>query len=216
MNKREFSEKEHFDFADLEKLVALLRSPEGCPWDREQTHDSIRNNFLEEAFEVCEGIDQKNDALLCEELGDMLFQVLFHASIAKDEKRFATGDVIDGICRKMIRRHPHVFADEAVAVDGIQDSWDAIKKQEKGEKTLSDTLSRVSAVLPALKRAEKYIEKGALSVKTESDTALTEKGKALFDLVSACVSDGIDAEQALNAYLRSVLNQCKKNEGKTI
>jgi len=216
VNKREFSEKEHFEFSDLEKLVALLRSPEGCPWDREQTHDSIRNNFVEEAYEVCEGIDGKNDALLCEELGDMLFQILFHISIAKDEKRFETGDVIDGICKKMIRRHPHVFAGEAVAEDGIQDSWDAIKKQEKGEKTLSDTLSRVSPALPALKRAEKYVEKGALSVKTESNTTLTEKGKALFDLVSACVAEGIDAEQALNAYLRSVLTQCKKDEGKRI
>ncbi len=209
MKKREFATKEHFDFADLKDLVDVLRSPQGCPWDREQTHESIRNNFVEEAYEVCEGIDQKDDMLLCEELGDMLFQVLFHTSIASDEKRFQLSDVIDGICRKMIRRHPHVFGDVSVKEDQIQDSWDAIKKKEKGERTLSDTLSRVSTALPALKRAEKYIEKGAVPTKSDETDPLLEKGKALFEIVQDCLKEELDPEQALNAYLKSVLENCK-------
>lgn len=209
MDKRDFSQKETFDFNDLKELVAILRSPEGCPWDREQTHESIRNNFVEEAYEVCEGIDEKNDLLLCEELGDMLFQVLFHTSIASDEKRFELEDVIGGICRKMIRRHPHVFANETVEEDRIQDSWDAIKRKEKGEASLADTLSRVSTALPALKRAEKYIEKGAAAQELSEDSPLLRKGKALFDLVGSCMEEGLDPEQALNAYLKTVLENSK-------
>lgn len=209
MNKRDFAEKAYFDFNDLKDLVALLRSPDGCPWDREQTHESIRNNFVEEAYEVCEGIDQKNDKLLCEELGDMLFQVLFHTSIASDEKRFELDDVISGICRKMIRRHPHVFGDNTIEQDQIQDSWDAIKRKEKGEKSLSDTLSRVSTALPALKRAEKYIEKGALPPKASEEEPLLKKGKALFELVADCMAEGLDPEQALNAYLKRLLENSK-------
>lgn len=209
MDKRDFAKKEKFDFNDLQELVSLLRSPEGCPWDREQTHESIRNNFVEEAYEVCEGIDEKNDKLLCEELGDMLFQVLFHTSIAKDEERFGPEDVIGGICRKMIRRHPHVFGNDSVDKDQIQDSWDAIKRKEKGEASLSDTLSRVSTALPALKRAEKFIEKGAIPRDVSKEDPLTYRGKAFFDLVAECMEEGLDPEQALNAYLKKLLDNSK-------
>lgn len=204
MTSRELASKEHFDFSDLRELIAILRSPEGCPWDREQTHKSIRNNFVEEAYEVCEGIDGGDDTLLCEELGDMLFQVLFHTSIAEEEGRFDMDRVIDGICRKMIRRHPHVFADTSVSEDGIQDSWDAIKRREKGEKTLSDTLARVSKALPALKRAEKFIEKGAEEKEIPEDDPLLKKGKALFRAVKECMGEELDAEEALDAYLKHV------------
>ena len=204
-----FNFKENYSFDDLLKIMEVLRSPEGCPWDREQTHESIRNNFVEEAYEVCEGIDEKNDKLLCEELGDMLFQVLFHTSIASDEKRFGPEDVIGGICRKMIRRHPHVFGDEITQPDQIQDSWDAIKRKEKGETSLSDTLSRVSTALPALKRAEKFIEKGALPQEVSVNDPLLYRGKAFFDLVDKCMEEGLDPEQALNAYLKKLLENCK-------
>ena len=209
MDKRDLARKERFDFDDLTELVALLRSPDGCPWDREQTHESIRNNFVEEAYEVCEGIDQKNDALLCEELGDMLFQVLFHISIARDAKRFELEDVISGVCRKMIRRHPHVFADDTVEKDKIQDSWDAIKRKEKGEASLADTLSRVSTALPSLKRAEKFIEKGAVPAEISEEDPLLIQGKVLFEKVSLCMEQGLDPEEALNAYLKKILDNCK-------
>lgn len=212
MDKLKFAQKEHFDFADLNELIALLRSPEGCPWDREQTHESIRNNFVEEAYEVCEGIDRKDDKLLCEELGDVLLQVVFHTSIATDEKRFSMEDVIDGVCRKMIRRHPHIFFEESIDKDRIQENWDEIKKREKGEKTLSDTLSRVSTALPALKRAEKYIEKGASPLSVDEDELLLKKGEALFRVVSDCMASDLDAEQALNAYLKRILENCTNCE----
>ncbi|MBR5295475.1 MAG: nucleoside triphosphate pyrophosphohydrolase, partial [Clostridia bacterium] len=104
----EFSQKKHFSFADLVALVHFLRSPQGCSWDQEQTHESIRRHFIEEAYEVCEGIDKNDNDLLCEELGDMLFQVLFHTDIAEGENAFHLTDVFDGICKKMIRRHPHL------------------------------------------------------------------------------------------------------------
>ena len=212
MDKLKFAQKEHFDFEDLNELIALLRSPEGCPWDREQTHESIRNNFVEEAYEVCEGIDRKDDKLLCEELGDVLLQVVFHTSIATDEKRFSMEDVIDGVCRKMIRRHPHIFFKESIDKDRIQENWDEIKKREKGEKTLSDTLSRVSTALPALKRAEKYIEKGAPPLSVEENELLLKKGEALFRVVSDCMASDLDAEQALNAYLKRILENCTNCE----
>lgn len=212
MNKLEFAKKEHFSFQDLNDLVTLLRSPEGCPWDREQTHESIRNNFVEEAYEVCEGIDRKDDRLLCEELGDVLLQVVFHTSIACDEGRFKTEDVIDGICRKMIRRHPHIFQAQPIDKDRIQENWDEIKKREKGEKTLADTLSRVSTALPALKRAEKYIEKGAVPAKVDVDEKLLKKGEALYRIVADCMASDLDAEQALNAYLNQTLKNCTNFE----
>ena len=212
MDKLKFAQKERFDFEDLNDLIALLRSPKGCPWDREQTHESIRNNFVEEAYEVCEGIDRKDDKLLCEELGDVLLQVVFHTSIATDEKRFSMEDVIDGVCRKMIRRHPHIFLEENIDKDRIQENWDEIKKREKGEKTLSDTLSRVSTALPALKRAEKYIEKGAPPLSVNEDEPLLKKGEALFRIVSDCMASSLDAEQALNAYLKRILENCTNCE----
>ena len=211
MEKREFAKKEKFCFSDLTELVSLLRSPEGCPWDREQTHESIRNNFVEEAYEVCEGIDRKDDKLLCEELGDVLLQVVFHTSIAEDESRFEMKDVIEGICRKMIRRHPHIFLEQTLSHNDVQKSWDEIKKQEKGERTLSDTLSRVSTALPALKRAEKFIEKGAASVDSDNDPLL-RKGEALFRIVKECMDEELDAEQALNAYLKHILEKMQTGE----
>ena len=212
MNKNKLALQEHYSFEDLMELVALLRSPEGCPWDRVQTHESIRNNFVEEAYEVCEGIDRRDDVLLCEELGDVLLQVVFHTSIAADEKRFGAQEVIDGVCRKMIRRHPHIFGGENISENDIQKNWDLIKKQEKGEQSLSDTLSRISSALPALKRAEKYIEKGAVPPKISPEDPLLKKGETLFQTVRECMDEELDPEQALNTYLKHVLKNCTNCE----
>lgn len=212
LEKNKFANKEHYSFQDLMELVALLRSPEGCPWDREQTHESIRNNFVEEAFEVCEGIDRKDDALLCEELGDVLLQVVFHTSIAFDENRFGMDEVVDGICRKMIRRHPHIFHGESIADGDVQKSWDEIKRQEKGERSLADTLARISMALPALKRAEKYLEKGAPEIEISDKDPLLRQGEALFRIVGQCAEEEIDPEQALNAYLKQTLKNCTNCE----
>ena len=146
-----FEEKTAYTVEDLRRIVHLLRAPGGCPWDGAQTHESIRRNFLEEAYEVAEAIDEKNPAHLKEELGDVLLQVLFHASIEEDAGRFTLDDVADGICKKLIFRHPHVFGG-AVATP---DSWEELKRQEKGQTTYTATLQSVAKSLPGLWRAEK-------------------------------------------------------------
>lgn len=216
MTPREFAQKEHFNFEEFRLLVRLLRSPEGCPWDREQTHKSLRNNFVEEAYEVCEGIDKEDNALLCEELGDVLLQVLFHAGIAEDEGAFRTEDVIDGVAKKMIRRHPHVFTENADGSSSEKPDWEEIKRLEKKETTLQESLLRISTALPSLKRAEKIIKKtkATLSAVEEvpSDTEKEALGKALFGLCLKCTEAQVDPEEALNAFLKNFIQKCTNYE----
>lgn len=150
-----FETKETYTVEDLRRLVAVLRHPGGCPWDGEQTHESIRRNFIEEAYEVAEAIDEKNPDHLKEELGDVLLQVLFHASIEEDAGRFDLDDVADGICKKLIFRHPHVFGGAA------ESNWEELKRQEKGQTTYTATLQSVAKSLPGLWRAEKLQTKAA-------------------------------------------------------
>lgn len=150
-----FETKENYTVDDLRRLVAVLRHPGGCPWDGEQTHESIRRNFIEEAYEVAEAIDEKSPAHLKEELGDVLLQVLFHASIEEDAGRFDLDDVADGICKKLIFRHPHVFGGAA------ESNWEELKRQEKGQTTYTATLQSVARSLPGLWRAEKLQAKAA-------------------------------------------------------
>ncbi|MBQ4037441.1 MAG: nucleotide pyrophosphohydrolase [Clostridia bacterium] len=199
--KERLAALENFNFEDLVSLVRVLRGPEGCPWDQAQGHHDLRNNMVEEAYEVCEGIDRDNNELLCEELGDVLLQVVFHAGIAEDENAFTTEDVIGGICRKMIRRHPHVFEEGQE-----QESWEELKRREKGERSQKETLARISRAFPSLTRAKKFLEKGVSA--PEAVPALRDKkeaGEALFALVAACRAKGIDPEEALNGYLNDLL-----------
>lgn len=158
----DFVSKSSYGIDDLREIMRLLRSSRGCPWDREQTHESIRRNMLEEAFEVAEAIDSNNDADLIEELGDVLLQVIFHAEIANDSGRFNFDDIVDSISKKLVRRHPHVFSN-AIVKDG-NDSlsvWDDVKRQEKKHETTSEAMHSVARALPALWRAEKIQEKAA-------------------------------------------------------
>lgn len=147
-----FERKTAYNVEDLRQIVHLLRAPGGCPWDGAQTHESIRRNFIEEAYEVAEAIDERDPAHLKEELGDVLLQVLFHASIEEDAGRFNLDDVADGICKKLIFRHPHVFG---AGGDGSAASWEELKRQEKGQTTYTATLQSVAKSLPGLWRAEK-------------------------------------------------------------
>jgi tetrapyrrole methylase family protein/MazG family protein len=211
MSRNEWTKKEKFSFEDLVEIVSILRAPDGCPWDREQTHRSLRNNIVEEAYEVCEGIDTNNPDLLREELGDVLLQVVFHAGIAQDNGNFSTEDVIGEVCKKMIRRHPHVFGDEIIDPQKLQESWDAIKKKEKGEMSIEDTLARVCASLPALKRAEKFIEKGAIEP-DETPDEVTGMGKMLYRLCKEAVKEEIDPEEALGKYLKLINKKCTNCE----
>ena len=151
-----FNPKDRYGFEDLVEIMAILRSPEGCPWDREQTHKSIRNNFLEEVYEAVDAIDHKDTANLREELGDVMMQVVFHAQIARQEGLFGLEDVLDEVCQKLIRRHPHIFGTvSANTSQEVLKNWDAIKRQEKGQNSVSDTLRQVPTALPALMYAQK-------------------------------------------------------------
>jgi len=169
--------KERYDFNELAELMAYLRSSEGCPWDRVQTHDSLKRYLIEEAYEVLEAIDALNDqdagapssmhdavkdSMLCEELGDLLLQVFFHARIAEEEGRFNIGDVVTAVSRKLVQRHTHVFgSDKADTPDEVVDNWEKIKKEEKGQKSQTDVLKSVPSNLPALMRSQKVQQKAA-------------------------------------------------------
>ena len=132
------SKKERYTFDDLRDVMEILRSEQGCPWDREQTHLSIRENLIEEAYEVIEGIDNADRELLKEELGDVLFQIMFHSRIEEEQNSFSIDEVIDGISRKMVHRHPHIFADRHLETSSeVLDAWDKIKAEEKSRLSLS-------------------------------------------------------------------------------
>lgn len=152
----DFEFKEKYDFSDLVNIVRVLREPGGCPWDAEQTHTSIRENFLEETYEALEAIDTGNAELLKEELGDVLLQVALHADMARTDGQFDINDVADGISKKLIIRHPHVFGDVSVSdTDEVLTNWDDIKRKTKNQKTQSEAMAAVPETFPALMKAQK-------------------------------------------------------------
>jgi tetrapyrrole methylase family protein/MazG family protein len=158
-----FELKQSYNISDLLSIMRLLRSENGCPWDREQTHTSIRMNVIEEAYEVAEAIDSGDSALLKEELGDLLLQIVFHAEISDN---FNFSDVCDEICKKLIYRHPHVFpvGDDALGVpntDAVLRNWDNLKSKSKGEQKASDSLENIPKSIPALMRGEKAGKRAA-------------------------------------------------------
>lgn len=148
------------DFQDLLNIIEILRSPEGCPWDGEQTHESLKSALLEECYEVLDAIDTEDDDALIEELGDVLLQIVFHASIAKEDGYFDIMDIVGAISNKMINRHPHVFSNgEAENSEEVVANWDEIKKEEKGIKTLTEEMESIAKALPATTRAYKVQKK---------------------------------------------------------
>ena len=210
-----YPEKEHYTADDLAAIIAILRDPEnGCPWDKVQTHTSIRMNFLEEAYEAVDAIDLDDSELLCEELGDVMMQVVFHAQIEREKGHFTFDEVCDGVCRKLIDRHPHIFGGD----ESIKD-WDSLKNKEKGRLTLADDLESVPKALPALmraaklqKRAARYgagmsadasaVTQAAADVETAQDQAQAEQamGRLLFAAAALARKAGVDPEQALQKY----------------
>ena len=153
-----YPEKAVYTYDDLVDILRILRAPGGCPWDREQTHESNRRNFLEEAYEAAEAFDLDDPELMKEELGDVLMQVLFNIHMEEEAGRFTTDDVTDHVVRKLIFRHPHVFGDGG---EGTAESWEALKRREKGQTTYTATLEAVAKSLPGLWRAEKLQKKAA-------------------------------------------------------
>ena len=154
--RADFPLKDKYGFDDLVKVMRVLRGPGGCPWDAQQTHESLRKNFIEETYEAIEAIDAADPVLLQEELGDVLLQVIYHAAMEEEKGSFSIDDVCDGICKKLVIRHPHIFGDVKVdTAEEVLSNWEMIKQQEKGQKTAAETLESVPKVLPALMRAEK-------------------------------------------------------------
>jgi len=154
--------KEKYSFEDLLNIMKLLRSENGCPWDREQNHETLKKYLIEETYEVLEAIDLKDKDKLCEELGDLLLQIVFHAQIASEQKEFTMDDVIAGVCRKMVLRHTHVFGEaKADTADDVVANWEEIKKKEKGMKSQTEVLKSVPSNLPALMRSYKVQQKAA-------------------------------------------------------
>jgi tetrapyrrole methylase family protein/MazG family protein len=207
---------------DLVRVMARLRAPDGCPWDREQTHASLARHLLEETHEVLDAIDADDRERLREELGDILLQVAFHAQLAADDGDWDVDDVAQGIVEKLIRRHPHVFGDVQVeGADEVLVNWERIKSEEKGEKPLEDD---IPATLPALARASKVQrraagwgfewrsvgsaiealkeEVGELESHTDADNAEEEICDVLFATVAAARKLGVDTETALRRTIR--------------
>lgn len=189
----------HYSFEDFLEIVARLRSEDGCPWDKVQTHESLREALLEEAYEAIEAIEKKDTKNLCEELGDILLQVVFHADIEKDAGNFDMTHVIDGICQKMIYRHPHIFGTaKASTPEEVLEQWEMLKKEEKKQKTQTEILKSVPEALPALMRAKK-VQKKAADVgfdfpKTEDAMEkVFEECKELWDEIK-CNGSGVEEE----------------------
>lgn len=233
-----FEQKESYNIEDLIEIVGLLRSEGGCPWDKEQTHESIRSDFIEEVYEAIEAIDLKDTALLREELGDVLLQVVFHCQIEHEQEHFAFEDICDELCKKLIVRHPHVFGNvKADDTQQVLKNWDNIKKETKGQKTYTDTLESVAKSLPALMRAQK-VGKRAMRAGMDfgssedafecikSETAELEQaissgnkqeiedefGDLLFSCVNTARHLGIDSEQALTDATEKFIRRFSETE----
>lgn len=205
-----FERKSKYDFYDFVEIMKILRSPDGCPWDRVQTHESIRANFIEETYEAIEAIDTKNTELMREELGDVMMQVVFHALMEEEVGSFNIDDVCDEVCKKLIVRHPHVFSDTiADTPDEVLKNWDKIKMDTKSQKSQSEVLASVSKALPALMYSQKVQHKAAkVGFDFEkTDDALSKVNEELSELRDAIEkNDTENMSEELGDLLFSVVN----------
>ncbi len=229
----DFMHRSRFTFSDLLQIVSRLRSSDGCPWDRKQTHRSLRPYLIEEAWEAVNSIDEGNMFHLADELGDVLFQVVFHASIAESFDEFSLTDILSDICLKMIRRHPHVFRDEPGSLSHEEaDQWETIKRTETGRKTVEESLNDVSTALPSLKYAAKLLKKinqipGAshtsediaaeiqyLADKLYDEKSFSESGMGLLLMKCAelCLSENQDAELLLHRQAESMKAKWQRSD----
>ena len=203
-------ENEQITFDEFKQIIAQLRAKDGCPWDREQTHESLRQCMLEEAYEAADAIDMKDMENLKEELGDMMLQVMLHAQIAEENGEFTLADIIDGIGRKMIRRHPHVFGSaRADSAGDVLVSWEEIKKQEKHEAGAAGGMKRVAKALPANIRAQKVQKKAAAVGYDFADTkeVLQKVHEELEELENAMQSEDHRAvEEEFGDLMFSMIN----------
>ncbi len=204
--------KTQYDFNDLVTVVEVLRSPIGCPWDREQDHKSIRKDLIEETYEVVEAIDTENPVLLQEELGDVMLQVVFHAQIETEVGRFDIHDVANDICVKLIHRHPHVFgAVQADTSEQVLANWETIKSEEKERLTVTDKLRSIPPMLPALMRAEKVGKKAKSFDFANAHEVMEKLEEEFFELKSAMDERSqVHMEEEMGDLLLTVTSLCRK------
>ena len=208
------------DFYEFCKIIEKLRSPGGCPWDREQTHRSLAKHLIEEAYEAADAIEEGDSEKMADELGDVLLQVVMHAQIGKEEGTFTIDDVTDAVSRKMIERHPHVFGEVSVSCsDEVLDNWEQIKKEQRGQKTVYEAMQSVTKSLPALTRATKIIGKAVkanlYSVDSCENAKKEEIGGKLFEVCAVAYKNGIDPEEALAAFTKKIIKNFKNIEENT-
>ena len=239
-----YMNRNHFVMNDLISIMEKLRSPEGCPWDKQQTHKSLQPYLVEEAWECVAAIDQDDMDHLCEELGDLLFQIVFHSSVAQSFDEFSLNDVLTSVCGKMIRRHPHVFSGLSIQdADSVAVSWEKIKQKETGHLKITDSLEDVSSGLPSLKYAAKSLKKlcqsdqfSRPSLQILSDIrqiadhfaaepdhiAETDIGRFLLLCSELCCSLHVDGELVLHQAVDSLKNKLRQvesrlhNDGKSL
>ena len=230
---KDFEFKDKYDFHDLVNIMTVLRGPNGCPWDKEQTHLSIRKNFLEETYEALDAIDNNDIDNMCEELGDVLLQVAFHSEMEKELGHFDIEDVCNRICLKLIERHPHIFGDVvAENSEKVLKNWDEIKKKQKGQKYQAEAMQDIPKVLPALMRGTKIQQRAAkvgfdwpdvngaiAKIKEETDeliegiknsdkdNCIEEIGDLLFAVVNVSRFLNIDCEEALTEANNKFINR---------
>lgn len=224
-----------YTISDLLSIVEKLRMPGGCPWDMEQTHDSIKHNIIEEGYELIEALEGDDPEKIADESGDLLLQVVFHAQIGKENGEYTMDDCINKVCEKLIHRHPHVFGRETLSTSQeVLEKWNQIKRDDRGQDTAAKELSGVSKYLPSLMRAQKVQKKaekngyifqtpaataesvsGMLKIlENISDKDASEKyiGKMLFELVSAANTLGIEPELALSKHIDLFIREFEKFE----
>lgn len=233
---KELLAKDSFDINDLADIVVILRSENGCPWDKVQTHKTIKKDFLEEVYEVMEAIDCDSPEMMREELGDVLLQVVFHTVIETENNNFGLNEVITDICKKLIIRHPHVFGNvEADNVETVLKNWDTIKKETKGQETYTDTLNSVPKNFPALMRAQKLskraaraglehdkaydlkaLENAVKALESCPDSDKNEAAKRLGEIMFTCAALArkfdLDAEEVLTDTNNCFINKFEKTE----
>ncbi len=228
----------HYGISELLQIMQVLRSENGCPWDKEQTHASIRQDFLEECYEAVEAIDMNSVPMMREELGDVLLQVVFHCQIETEASHFTFDDICDELCRKLVIRHPHVFGEvKADTSDEVLKNWDAIKQETKQQETATDTLEGVCKALPALMYAQKLGKRAGragmdwrsaedafryIRLETDELEQAMQQGDAaqiedeLGDLLFSCVNTArhlhIDAETALRGAAQKFLKRFAETE----
>lgn len=242
MGKVDSKADKYYNMSNLEELMDALRKKGGCPWDRAQTHESLKPHLIEEAYEVLEALEEKDDTLLQEELGDLLLQVLFHSTIAKEQGRFQLRDVMQGLGEKIVFRHPHVFKDQVANSEGeALESWEDQKRKEKNITSTTESMKRIPKHLPALMRADKIQGKARqvgfdwedpedvvkkvheelgelLEAKEEGDPSKIQEegGDLLFSVVNLLRFFDVEPEGALNGTTDKFIRRFESVEKDTV